>query len=72
MMNTLCLSYVEGISKQGLSQDLSSLSFGQAVSWKTPPFWTGNNFYGEFFNLTFWGVITKYFHEKTPSMTWLK
>ena len=26
---------------QGLGQDLSSLSFGQAVSWK-PPFWTGS------------------------------
>ena len=25
---------------QGLSQDLSSLSFGQTVSWKHP-FWTG-------------------------------
>ena len=38
----------------GLSQNLSSLSFGQTVSRK-PCFWTVENFYEEFPILTFWG-----------------
>ena len=39
---------------QGLSQDPSCLSFGQAVSRKSP-FWTGKTFQKEFSILTFWG-----------------
>ena len=37
---------------QGLSQDLSYLSFGQVVSYK-PPVWTGNNFHDDFSILTY-------------------
>ena len=53
---------------QGLSQDPSYLSFGQVLSKKKTPVWTGKNFYDDFSILTFLGGITKYFPNK-PSWT---
>ena len=54
-----------------VNQDLSSLSFGQAVSWE-PPFSTGRNFYEEFLYFYFIGQIALSFLNKPSPKTWLK
>ena len=59
------------ITVQGLSKDLSCLSFGQAIS-LIPTFLDRQKFQGRIFTFDFFGVIIKYSPTKPSSMTWVK